>query len=302
MKKILKFLIFVWIIFTIFSIFDANSANLNIEWVDKIKETSIKIESSWNIVNDVNDIWLRIMKIIKLVFEWVLIIYIVYIWIEMIMSMWTDDTSLSKAKTSIRYSILALVFINIPSALYSAFRQDNYWTIDSKIWYSSWFATPWSSTNNVLINVFNFWETLNWDIIWFIEIWLSAITIFLIIIYWIKIILSNWKEEELTKAVTKITWSVWWLIFIWFIEAWKKFVFNWKISDWANLFSTFSNLALFFAWPVAISFLTIAAYYYITSNWNEDKVKKAKSIVVNTVIATVILLASYTFLLDLATL
>jgi hypothetical protein len=48
--------------------------------------------------------------------------------------------------------------------------------------------------------------------------------------------------------------------------------------------------------------LTIAGYYYITSNGKEERVKKAKSIVINTILATLILLASYTFLLDLATL
>jgi len=48
--------------------------------------------------------------------------------------------------------------------------------------------------------------------------------------------------------------------------------------------------------------LTLAGYYYITSNGDEDKVKKAKSIIINVLIAIVLLLASYTFLLDLKTL
>jgi len=69
-----------------------------------------------------------------------------------------------------------------------------------------------------------------------------------------------------------------------------------------NLFETLSNLALFFAAPVAIFFLTLAGYYYLTSNGDEDQIKKAKSIIVNTLLATLILLAAYTFLLDLATL
>jgi len=48
--------------------------------------------------------------------------------------------------------------------------------------------------------------------------------------------------------------------------------------------------------------MTLAAYYYITANGEEEKVKKAKNIIVNTVFATLILLAAYTFLLDLVTL
>lgn len=301
MKTIFKILIFLWIISSIFTITDVNCANLNVDWTNKIDRVSINIESTWDPVEDIDNILQRILWLVKLVFEWVLIVYIVYAWIQMIMSMWSDEDALTKSKTSIRYSVLALVFINIPFALSQVFIKNSgtMW----EVWnYNPSWASWVSTDNNLFINTFNFWKTLNWDIIWFIEVALSAITILLIIFYWIKIILSNWKEEDLTKSVNKITWSIGWLVFIWFIEVWKRFVFNWNISDWAEIFSTFSNLALFFAGPIAISFLTLAAYYYITSNWNEDKVKKAKSIVINTVIATVILLASYTFLLDLATL
>ena len=113
---------------------------------------------------------------------------------------------------------------------------------------------------------------------------------------------STWNEEDIKEAKNKIIWSVVWLIFIWFIESWQAFVYWWEIKDWANLFKTLEELALFFAWPIAIFFLTLAWYYYITSNGDEEKIKKAKSIVINTVIATVILLASHSFLKDLLTL
>ena len=56
------------------------------------------------------------------------------------------------------------------------------------------------------------------------------------------------------------------------------------------------------AWPIVIFFLTMAGYYYITANWDEDKVKKWKNIVVNVLLATAILLISYIFLNDLITL
>lgn len=301
MKKFFKTFIFIWIILSIFSFIDVNSANIDIQWSEDIIDSSIKVLPSWNIVEDIESIWIRILWLVKLVFEWVLIIYIVYAWIQMIMSMWSDEDALTKSKTSIRYSIIALIFINIPYTLSQIFIKDPNQQV--RIWaYKPIWSSYMPGDNNMFVNMLSFWETLNTDIVWFIEVILWIVTILLIIFYWIKIILSNWKEEELTKSINKITWSIWGLIFIWFIEVWKNFVFKWKISDWAEIFSTLSNLALFFAWPIAIAFLTLAAYYYITSNWNEDRVKKAKSIVVNTVIATVILLASYTFLLDLSTL
>lgn len=51
---------------------------------------------------------------------------------------------------------------------------------------------------------------------------------------------------------------------------------------------------------MAIFFLILGGYYYITSAGDEEKAKKGKGIVVNTFIATIILIASYTFLKDLA--
>ena len=66
------------------------------------------------------------------------------------------------------------------------------------------------------------------------------------------------------------------------------------------MFTQLANLALFFAGPVAIFFLVMGAYYYITSAGDEERAKRGKSIVINTFIATFILLASYAFLKDLA--
>jgi len=307
-KKILKIFLFFSIFINIFNFTLTNVEAKKIEINNKeiyenIKKSSIKtISNTWDIASDIETTWFKILKVVKFIFEWVLVIYVVYAWILMIISMWSEEENLSKWKNSLRYCLVALIFINIPWTIFNAFKQDNYWVVDWRIGYNSWFATPWDSSTNILINAFNFWETLNWDIIGFVEVWLSAITIFFIIISWIQIILSKWEQDKYDKAIKKITWSVIWLMFVWFIEIWKKVVFSWDIDDWRNLFETISNLALFFAGPLAISFLTLAAYYYITSNWDEEKTKKAKNIVINTVIATVILLASYTFLLDLATL
>jgi len=58
-------------------------------------------------------------------------------------------------------------------------------------------------------------------------------------------------------------------------------------------------MALFFAGPTAILFLIYGGYLFITSAGDEEKAKKGKNIVINTAIAALILLASYTFLVDL---
>lgn len=298
MKTITKIILIITIILSNFWLNYVNSWYIDLEqnWYWEVTDQSIVIDNTWNIWDNIETLWFDIILLIKYLISWILLIFIVIIWIQMVISMWTDEDSLTKSKKQILYTIIWLAFINIPWRLFDAFKseQNNIdWTI----------GTTWISENiekNLFINIELFRWTLNGSIVELLEIIIFAIAIFVIILSWIKIILSAWKNEDVTEAKNKIVWSIVWLIFIWFIEMWKKFVYKWDIADWVTIFRTIENLMLFFAWPVAIFFLTLAWYYYITSNWEEERMKKAKNIVINTVIATIILLASHSFLKDLA--
>ena len=266
--------------------------------LDSIQDFDTKLWNA-NTIETINNAWLSLLTRIKTILAGLMVIYIVYTGIQMVMSMWTDEEQLSSAKRQLRYTVIAFVFINIPWSLYEAFDSTG-GSIGSTP-YSSWFKTPWNESN-LFMDAFSLWRTLNTDIIWFIEILISFIAIVVIIIAGINMLLSRWRDEKLSEAKDKIKWSIVWLLLVWFLETWKYVIFGWEIADGADFFETATNLALFFAGPLAIIFLTIAAYTFITSNGDEEKVKKAKSIVINVVLATVILLASYTFLLDLITL
>lgn len=290
-------LIFSFLFVSFFTSFvNAWTVNIPSDSTKTIKEISISSTSTWDLVTDVNNFWLSILKTLKTVLFWVIILFLVYAWIQMIMSMWSDDEKLSKAKRQVYYSVIWLAFINIPWFIISAFIRDS----NSLVWwyipYASWVD---SSSTNLFINSYVFWETLNEKIIWFIEVALVWIAVFMIIFSWIKILTSRGRDERIKEWKNKIVWSIIWLLFVSFIEVFKKFVFDWKISDGLNIFQSVLSIALFLAWPIAILFLTIAWYYYITSNWDEEKIKKAKNIIINTILATIILLASYSFLLDL---
>ena len=287
-------------ILALFSIFIVtNTYAANVKWLDWItNEKSIAISwSSSDISDTVSNVTFTILGKIKYVFSWVLLIFLVYSWAQMIMSMWTDDDKLSNAKRSIWYSAIGLFFINMPWTIYNAVKWDKT-TVNGWIW-SSWTNEIWTSTTNLFINTDVFVITLNNTVIKFLEIILVWLAIMIIIIAWLKILTSRWREDQVTEAKNKIIWSIIWLIFVWFIEAWQKFAYKWEISAWKDIFETIANLALFLAWPIAIFFLTLAWYYYITSAWDEEKAKKWKSIVINTVLATAILLISYIFLYDL---
>ena len=303
MKRILKILIvslmfsfaFLWIQ----EIF-ANASNIHIPWENQLSKISIKYQTDWNIVNTANATWFRLLLIFKIILQWLLLIFIVYAWWQMIMSMWDNEEQLSSSKRQLWYGIVALIFINIPWTLYQAFKKDSYWKIDSRINNDGF--TSDSLDWNIFLNPFNFWYTFEDNIIWFFKIMIYASAILMFILAAYDIMTSRWKEEEVTKAKTYFFNAIIALFFAWIIDVWRYAVFHWSISEGINLFSKLANIALFFAWPVAVIFLTLAWYYYITSNWDEEKVKKSRSILINTIIWVLILLASYTFLLDLSNL
>lgn len=281
------------------SIFNILDVNAGINWLNDIKwlsETSIKTSwSSSSVSGNIQTIWLSLLEKVKYVLSWVMLIFIVYAWAQMILSMWTDEDNLSNSKRTIWYSLIWLVFINIPWTLYEAFVGTN-----KSVAWGIW--NTWSSNikDSIFINTDVFTATLNDSIIWFIEIMIASIAVLVIILAAFKVLSGN--EENVKEGKTKIIWSLAWLIFIWFIESWQTFAFNGKVSDWVTIFDTLANLMLFLAWPIAIMFLTMAWYYLVTSNWDEEKLTKAKSIIVNVVIGTIIILCSYIFLNDIASL
>lgn len=280
---------------------DFSYAEVVIPGQNPINNVSIKVNTNGDFIESVNTIWFRLLKTVKTILEWVMIIYIVYIWVQMIISM-GDVKELWNTKKQIRYTLVALLFINIPGSIYSAFNKNgsNVWSIDGKI-FNGWFiSSTWD--NNIFIDFFDFWYTLSNNVIAFLKVLIFWVALFMFILAWINVITARGREENVSEAKNKIVYSILALLFLWIIEVWKNVAFGWSVTEGANLFGTLAKLALFFAGPIAIFFLSIAGYYFITANGDEDKIKKAKSIVTNTVLATLILLASYTFLLDLGSL
>ena len=267
--------------------------------MNSIKELSNNVgeetNSWWDIIKVVNEKWLSILHIFKTALQWILLIFIIYIGIQMVISMWTDEDKLTKWKNQLWYSLVAIMFINIPWTIYKVIHSESSVDISKE--------RNWSTDDpSILINnQWSWWlsDLLN-NIVWFIEVIIFWIAIFTIVMHWIKIMSARWREEEVTKAKSKILYSLIAWIFVWFIEAWRRLAISWDIVEWWKLFWKFSEIALLFAWPVAIFFLTLAWYYYITANWEEDRVKKAKSIIVNTLIWIILLVAMFTFLNDLS--
>jgi hypothetical protein len=307
MKKIIiKLLIIIWLISTIF-IINTNAWAINIWDLDltEIKKNTIEKTGDSDLVWAANDFWFNLLRIAKIILQALLVVYVVYIGWKMIMSMWEDEWELTKAKSQLWYSLIAIVFINIPWVIYEAITFSN-WNKSINWWVWPWFTDDWA--RNILLNMdlFSWSNGFLTNIVSALQVFIFIIAVYVIIMAGIKMMTSRWKVDKVKDVKEKILYSMFAMIFVWFIEAWKQVIITWNISGWTwsatYVFGKVIDMALLFAGPVAILFLTYAWYIYISSNWDDEKVKKAKSIIINTLIATVLLLIMVTFLNDLITL
>jgi NADH:ubiquinone oxidoreductase subunit 4 (subunit M) len=60
-----------------------------------------------------------------------------------------------------------------------------------------------------------------------------------------------------------------------------------------------ANFFLFLAGPIALIYIIIGAYYFITSAGDEERADQGKRILLYTFLATILLLLSYTFLVEI---
>lgn len=298
-KTFIKILLILWLAFSCFWI--SNAWNIKFQAakdaIEEFRDDSISAKS-WDIKTQLKSTTLNIFKTLKIVVGWLLVFFIVYAWTMMVFSMWDDEEKISSSKRTIWYSLIWLLFINIPWTLYSAFSWKK--TTDTVTW-DTWNVT-WIFQRNIFINTEALWPILG-NLVTFLQMILAVFAVIIIIFSWIQMMLAQWKDDVISQNKSRIIYSLSWLIFLWILEWWKNVVWKWELLEgWQEIFASLANLALFFAGPVAIFFLSLAWYYYITAWWNEDKVKKAKSIVINTALATLILIWMYTFFADLKTL
>lgn len=303
MKKILPNIVKILLVLGIWCLlFSTASAGIvDIPGGSKIENVSINYTGGWDAVYAVNNVGFSILTTLKTILMWVLVIFLVYTGFMMVYSMGSDEEKLSSAKRQLWYTLVAILFINIPGTIFEAFNTtQKSVSVGGNVGNNSFLSSD--SSSNIFVDFFVFGNTLNDNIVGFLEVMIFIVAVFMLVLAGINVMTSRGREEKMTEAKNKIVYTILALVFVGIIETWKRLAFSGSLDQWINLVEDLSNLALFFAGPVAIFFLSLAGYYYITSNGEEERVKKAKSIVVNTVLATLILLAAYTFLLDLATL
>ena len=303
-KIICLLLLFVWILWVndvfaawVFTI--PGQAVVDVEGISIQPEGANAGDASEIVIN----VWKSILWIIKNILSAIIVLFIVYAGANMVLSLWSDEDKLSTSKNQLWYSGIGLLFINIPGSLFSAFYSQ--WGELNDSWLSWDDFVAETQRWNLFIDTGIFNNLFFNEIVRFLEITIFGVAVIVIILAGYKILLARGKDEDISDARSKILYSVVALFLVGFIEAIKRVVFSgnltdtWEGTNFSDLFSSIANLVLLFAIPIALLFLFYATFVFITANGEEEKVKKAKNIVFNTFLATILLLAIYTFVSEL---
>jgi len=194
-------------------------AAIVIPWGTEIEKVSLDVPWGGNIESSINIIGIELLRVVKRILMWIMVIFIVYTWAMMIMSMWSDEEQLSSAKRQIWYSIVALVFINIPESLYRVFVKDGrttvWWDISTETFGNESTNVSW----NLLVDWIQVGLTINDSIVYFMEIMIFLWAIFMITLAGIQLMTSRGKEDKMKEAKNKIIYTILALIFVGIIEA-----------------------------------------------------------------------------------
>ncbi|GAB0174755.1 MAG: hypothetical protein HHAS10_06340 [Candidatus Altimarinota bacterium] len=248
------------------------------------------------LVDSSRDFGLRILQAVKVLVSGFALVYIVLLGVYMIVFSESED-KIKAQKRQLAYVLIAFLFLNIPGTIYIIFFGD--------VLGSSTVNGSIGTTTDLI-----FWDTNTLlgstgfvpAMISFFEIFIFGVAILTFTWGLFRLLMSGGDEERQKQAKSRIVNGVLGLIFFGFVKVWGNVVAK---ADFFGEFATMANkllgLALYFAAPIVIGFLVMASFYMITAAGDEEKVKKAKSIFTNTLIASVILLGAYSFVTDLAT-
>ncbi|MDD2917207.1 MAG: hypothetical protein PHH70_05165 [Candidatus Gracilibacteria bacterium] len=263
---------------------------------DKITTVSTGPVAGGDSLDKLQEVGLKVLHTAKVLISFLAIIYIVYSGAMLVTAM-GDEKAISSQKKQLMYTLVAFLFVNIPGEIYSVFSRKNGTNVTMNPGVG--FTAPVNAGSNIFVNFFDWNGTVENGILSFFRVGIIGAAIFMFSLAAFEMITSAGNEEKVKQAKGRILYGVLGLIFLAVIQSWVNVVYSGDIGKGQGIFAQLSNLALFFAGPTAIFFLLLGGYYYITSAGDDEKAKKGKSIVVNTFIAVIILLASYTFLKDL---
>lgn len=273
---------------------------LEIPWGDIIDQSSIggNISSGDKVeLEDVRSFGIKILSFLKILISGVALIFIVLIGVYLV-AFSDSEEEIKKQKQQILYALLGFLFLNIPTAILSIFFPGETREIP---WDPSGGWSQLEGNDSIFWNSLGFGGFLG-DIISFLRVFVFGIAVLIFTWGAFEMIVSRGIEENYKRGRNRIMYGIIVLIFMAFVEAWGRWVAA-PDGDIRRSLEAVAGpalgIAFFFAAPIAVAFMIYGAYFYITSGGDEDRAKKGKVIIINTLIASVILIASFSFLQEL---
>ncbi len=262
-----------------------------IPWSPILKENSINIDvSGGDIVQVGQSFGFKVLWFLKTIISWFALVFMVMIGAYMVVFSDNEERVKTQRK-QILYTLIGFLFLNIPWVIYQIMSpSNNGWSdISSSSWTnvtSSWYFAELPGFVGTIANFF--------------RVFAYGGAVLMLTWGFFRLILSSGDEEQVKAAKSRVLYSSLGLMFLLFIDGWIWVISTSDIgSSIPGIAGILFKIALFFAAPTAIFFIIYGAYYYITSAGDEERVKKWKNILLNTLIASLILIASFTFLTDL---
>jgi hypothetical protein len=233
-------------------------------------------------------------------------VYVGYLWV----SSMGDEEKAHDWRIRILLIIIGLFLVNIAELVYTVITGSSYLDDDfgRKVWSISTrdpggnFNESALQTCNYFFCPQNFWGNGSViAIVKFLEVLMIA-TAVVMFTWWGLRMVIKWDEETAKSGKMRLLYGVIALVVVGFIETLYRAIFFGSTLNATGIMSvlvTIANFFLFIAWPVAIVYLIIGSYFYITAAGNEERADRGKKILLYTFFATILLILSYTFLIEI---
>lgn len=277
-------------------------------------ESIIDFASSWNLLNITRNILYDLLDFARLVLNGVALLAMLYVWFLWVTSM-GDEEKQSDGKNRIMLVVLGLFIINIPEVIYRIITGSNF----TSVWFGRKISEAGGqlSTGNTATSIaesgvekcnFFFCPTSFWwsnidAIIPFLEVTMLVVAVVMFTIWGFSMLL--WGTESASETAKRRLWyGVIALLITGFLEMlYRALFFQSNLGGIAkgivSVLIKWAKFFIFLAGPVAIIYIIIGGYYFITSWGDEERADRGKKILMYTFFATLMLLLGYTFLIEI---
>ncbi len=264
---------------------------------------------SGDFFTSVRNIALSLLDAARIALNWVALLAILYVGYLWATSMGSEEKQ-DDGKMRLVLVIMGLFLINVPKVIYTILTGSNYLDSDFRKVQSISTGDPGGELSESALdtcNYFfcpqNFWGNGSTvAVIKFFEILMLVTAVVMFSWGGLTLIFRGHDEAYTKTAKMRLIYGMIALIVVGFLDTIYRAVFFWEGLDASGIISVIvaaANFFLFLAGPVAIIYLIVGAYYFITSAGDEERADQGKRILLYTFLATILLLLSYTFLVEI---